>query len=198
MNLLNLFPVPVAIFKSDRVLSDEELSFINSLDCRDNIGNKISVENSILDKPEMGLIRDWIQNCLREYFDAAHKPVQEVELKITQSWVNFSEPGQFHHKHAHQNSLVSGVFYLKTNLDDRINFYRSGHQELKVQPKELNIYNSDSWWLEAIEGQLILFPSWLHHAVPNVQGKDTRVSLAFNTFPTGLLGDELTSFRLDL
>jgi hypothetical protein len=27
--------------------------------------------------------------------------------------------------------------------------------------------------------------------VPNVQGSDTRISLSFNTFPMGTIGDEM-------
>jgi hypothetical protein len=31
---------------------------------------------------------------------------------ITQSWLNYTETNQYHHKHEHPNSLVSGVFYV--------------------------------------------------------------------------------------
>ncbi len=36
---------------------------------------------------------------------------------ITQSWLNYTETNQYHHKHQHPNSLVSGVFYI--NCDDK-------------------------------------------------------------------------------
>lgn len=196
--MLNLFPIPVAVYKIDRELTREELAFIDELNQRPNIGNKSSVNNYILNEPEMASLGDWIKNRLFEYFDEVYKPKQNVDLKITQSWVNFSQPNQFHHKHAHGNSLVSGVFYFKTNPTDKINFHGDKWQQLEIEAREFNIYNSETWWLEAMEGNLILFPSYLQHSVPVVDGEKTRVSMAFNTFPTGLMGNEmnLTAVRL--
>jgi uncharacterized protein (TIGR02466 family) len=120
-------------------------------------------------------------------------------LYITQSWANYTEQGQFHHKHAHPNSFISGVFYVQSdNAKDRIYFYKDGYSQLKVPPKEWNLYNSDSWWFEAITGRLVLFPSSLTHMVVAVESEKTRVSLSFNTFLKGYVGseDELTGLRL--
>ena len=46
---------------------------------------------------------------------------------------------------------------------------------------------------------LILFPSRLTHMVETVKGEDTRISLSFNTFPVGLVGEEmdLTGLKLE-
>jgi uncharacterized protein (TIGR02466 family) len=114
--------------------------------------------------------------------------------------VNYSEPGQYHHKHAHPNSFVSGVFYIQTNPNDKIFFYRDGYSQIKFPPAEWNSWNSESWWFEAITGRLILFPSSLTHMVPTVEGEDVRVSLSFNTFPAGTVGEEmdLTGLKLEV
>jgi hypothetical protein len=39
----------------------------------------------------------------------------------------------------------------------------------------------------------------LQHMVPNVQGEDVRISMSFNTFPVGVVGEEmsLTGLRLE-
>ena len=52
---------------------------------------------------------------------------------------------------------------------------------------------------EATTGKLILFPSSAQHMVPQVQGEETRISLSFNTFPVGMIGEEvdLTGLRLE-
>jgi hypothetical protein len=46
---------------------------------------------------------------------------------------------------------------------------------------------------------LILFPSSLTHMVPTIQGEQTRISLSFNTFPVGTVGEEmdLTGLKLE-
>ena len=199
MNMHHLFPTPVGFFELGRELTDEELFFVRELETRPNMGNTTSTNNFVLRDPVMTGLRSWIEDCVSEYFKATANPKHDVSLRVTQSWCNYSEPGQFHHKHAHPNSYVSGVFYVQTNPDDRIYFYRDGYQQIKFPPLEWNQYNSESWWFDATTGKLILFPSSAQHMVPQVQGEETRISLSFNTFPVGMVGEEvdLTGLRLE-
>lgn len=70
---------------------------------------------------------------------------------------------------------------------------------IKLPPSEWNVWNSESWWFEVGTGDLVLFPSHLQHMVETVQGEQTRISLSFNTFPVGLVGEEvdLTGLRVE-
>ena len=200
MQLHNLFPIPIGFTNIDRSLSDEELIFIRNLETRPNTGNTTSFNNFVLRDPVLTSLRSFIEDSVSEYFKATVNPKHNVSLKITQSWFNYSEPGQFHHKHAHPNSYISGVFYVQTNLSDKIYFYKECWQQIKLTPETWNPYNSESWWYEATVGKLILFPSSLTHMVPEVAGDKTRISLSFNTFPVGALGEEvdLTGLRLEV
>jgi hypothetical protein len=93
---------------------------------------------------------------------------------------------------------VSGVLYLKAAKErDKIYFYKDGYQQVKLPTDNYNVYNSDSWWFEVGAGDLMLFPSSLTHMVETVQDED-RVSLAFNTFPVGYVGDESSLTALHL
>ena len=197
MVMHGLFAQPVGMF--DRAITDEEKAVLIDLETRPNTGNTTSVDNLVLRRSQLTDLRAWIEDCVGEYFKATTNPKHDVSLRITQSWVNYSEQGQYHHKHAHPNSLVSGVFYVQTNPDDRIYFYRAGYQQIRFPTSEWNTWNSESWWFEAITGRLILFPSSLEHMVPTVEGEQTRVSLSFNTFPVGTVGEEmdLTGLRLE-
>ena len=200
MNLHGLFAQPVGFFDLGRELSDEEKFFLMELEQRPNMGNRTSANNFVLRDKLMTSLRGWMEDCVAEYFKATTNPKHDVTLRLTQSWVNYSEPGQYHHKHAHPNSFVSGVFYIQTNPNDKIFFYRDGYQQIKFPPAEWNSWNSESWWFEAITGRLILFPSSLTHMVPTVEGEDVRVSLSFNTFPAGTVGEEmdLTGLKLEV
>lgn len=196
----NLFPTPVAIYKLDRELTEEELVFIKSQETRPNTGNATSIDNTILRNQSMTKLRDFIESNVSEYFKTVYSPKHNVNLRITQSWINYTDPGKYHHKHAHPNSFVSGVFYPQANRKtDKIYFYRDGFQQIKFPPSDWNLWNSDSWWFEVGTGDLILFPSSLIHMVETVKGEDTRISLSFNTFPVGLVGDEidLTGLKLE-
>jgi uncharacterized protein (TIGR02466 family) len=195
----NLFPIPVGIYKLNRDLTEQELVFINGQETRPNMGNKTSKDSTILRNKELTKLRDFIETSVADYFKSTHNPKHNVSLRITQSWCNYTEPGQFHHKHAHNNSFVSGVFYPQVNKEtDKIYFYRDGYQMIKFPPEEWNIWNSDSWWFEVDIGDLILFPSSLIHMVDTVQGNQTRISLSFNTFPVGIVGEEMELTRLKI
>ena len=199
LNIHNLFPIAIGFADIGRPLSSDELSFIKNLKVRSNVGNQTSINNFILRNAELTLLRSFIEDALTNYFKLTVNPKHNVSLRVTQSWCNYSEPRQYHHKHAHPNSYISGVFYVQTNADDRIYFYRDGWQQIKFPPEQWNPYNSESWWFEATAGKLILFPSSLTHMVPEVKGDDTRISLSFNTFPVGVVGEEmdLTGLKLE-
>jgi uncharacterized protein (TIGR02466 family) len=199
LSIHNLFPTAVGFAELNRPLSDEELFFVRQLETRQNTGNTTSTDNFVLRSPVLTSLRSFIEDSVAEYFKATTNPKHDVTLRVTQSWVNYSEPGQYHHKHAHPNSFISGVFYIQTNPNDKIYFYRSGWQQIKFPPAEWNTYNSESWWYEAVAGKLILFPSSLEHMVPTVEGDVVRISLSFNTFPVGMVGEEvdLTALRLE-
>lgn len=191
LSIHSLFPTAVGFANLGRPLSDEELNFIRNLETRPNQGNMTSANHFVLREPALSSIRDFIEEAVAGYFSTIINPKHEVKLRITQSWCNYSSVGQYHHKHAHPNSYISGVFYAQTNPDDRIEFHRESWQQIKFPTEHYNDYNSDSWWFEAYTGRLILFPSSLIHTVPQVKGDTVRISLSFNTFPVGTVGEDL-------
>jgi uncharacterized protein (TIGR02466 family) len=193
MPIHNLFPTPVGMYKLDRDLTEKELGFIKNQETRPNMGNATSVNNTILRHKAMTKLRDFIESSVSEYFKTIYNPKHQVSLRVTQSWTNYTEPGQWHHKHAHPNSFVSGVFYPQANKEtDKIYFYRGGFDMVKLPPENYNSWNSESWWFDVGTGDLILFPSSLEHMVETVQGDQTRISLSFNTFPVGNIGEEVS------
>lgn len=195
----NLFPTPVGMYKLERDLTAKELSFLKKQETRNNTGNTTSINNTILKSKELTQLRDFIETKVSEYFTTVYNPKHNVNLKITQSWANYTEPGQYHHKHEHPNSFVSGVFYVQADkAKDRIYFYRNGYQQIKFPPSDWNVWNSESWWFEVGTCDLVLFPSSLTHMVPTVESDQTRISLSFNTFPVGNVGEEMDLTGLQL
>ena len=195
----NLFPTPVSFFELGREFSDEETDFLLNLEQKPNDGNTTSKERHLLDNPKLASLREFMDASVSAYFKEIYSPKNEVSLRITQSWVNYTKPGQWHHKHAHPNSLISGVFYIKANKEtDRIHFFKDGYQQIKLPVDQFNLYNSESWWLPVGTGELILFPSSFTHMVEAIKGEDLRVSMSFNTFPVGYVGDDdsLTGLHL--
>lgn len=193
----NLFPTPIGFFKYDGELDKD---FLINQPQRANEGNTTSEDTYILKHKKLLNLRQFIEKCLHEYLMATYCPKNDTRLKLTQSWLNWTKPGQHHHKHAHPNSLISGCFYVNAHrTTDKIFFYREDYQRIDMPPVEWNPYNSKSWWYSVGSGDLVLFPSSLTHMVQPVEGEDTRISLAFNTFPIGVIGDEnsLTALQLE-
>lgn len=195
----HLFPTPVSSFTLGRDLTGEESEFLLKQEQKLNQGNTTSANRKLLEDPKLAALRGFIDESLNAYFKTIYSPKQDVKLRITQSWSNYTKPGQHHHKHAHPNSLISGVFYVQANKEsDKIYFYRDGYQQIKLPVDQWNAFNSESWWLPVETGQLLLFPSHFTHMVETVKGEEERVSLAFNTFPAGHIGDDdaLTGLHL--
>lgn len=200
MNLQSLFPTPVAFVEMPRQFTKKELNTLIKQEQRPNMGNTTSINNYLLDLDELANFRSFIQSSVDEYFKTVYSPKHNVSLRITQSWTNYTTANQFHHKHAHPNSIVSGVFYIQTDPNrDKIHFYRTGYTQIKFPTDNWNMFNSESWWFEAVPNRLILFPSYLEHMVESLPSDaETRISLSFNTFPIGTIGegDDLTQLIL--
>lgn len=193
MRILGLFPTPVGIYDLDRSLSERELRFLSEQPQRPNRGNTTSEVTTVLDQPPMRRFRTWVQAQVDHFFKEVYSPANtDLRLRITQSWTNHTQGRQYHHKHTHPNSLISGVFYVRSRDDhDRIFFFHEPHKTLKIPAGDFNAYNSESWWLEARQNCLLLFPSHLSHMVEALpEDADTRISLSFNTFPVGDMGGE--------
>ena len=88
--------------------------------------------------------------------------------------------------------MISGVFYISTEEDDKITFTDPNGkvgEQIKFEPKEYNIWNATNWFFPVNNNELILFPSWLVHKVdPNEKATKDRISISFNTFVRGTLG----------
>lgn len=190
-NIFGVFPKPVGIFRLDKAVTAAERKFILDQPRTQNEYNTTSVENYLLKNKKLSRLKTFFDECVQTFLETIYAPAQDVSLRITQCWANYSEKGQAHHPHAHPNSLVSGVFYVQTDkATDKIYFIRSGYEQIQLPPKLYNQWNSESWWFEAEENTLILFPSGLSHRVDPVVVDQTRVSLSFNTFPIGILGEK--------
>ena len=200
-NVHGLFPTPVLFAKFHREWTKEEKEFFEETakSTTQNTGNKTSADRYVLDHPVMKEIREYYQFYLNYYMEKIYAPKYSVETYITQSWMNYTDTGQYHHKHAHPNSWLSGCIYVNTDREkDRITFYKEGYNRINLPTENFNLYNSESWWFSVGTGDIVIFPSYLTHMVEQTTSNDTRVSIAINTFLKGYIGDEhsLTGLHL--
>ena len=194
--ILRLFSVP--LYQTSIGINEEEKKVLMGekqwVGQEDNILIQ-SEDDQILNLDGVERIKNEISKHIKKYIKSVISPLEDdTEFIITQSWINIINDG-FHHKHRHQNSVISGVFYVNT-LKDFIEFdspLAPLWDMLSVPSKELNEFNSFNYRQQVHPGKLILFPSYLTHGVPGrfkTEGIDQqpRCSVSFNTFPVGRLG----------
>ena len=189
----SIFPIPIYTTSMERGFTKQELQFVNEQKkhCTNNTGNINTKDNYILNRKEFKNIKKFLDKHCKEYLDTVICPKNNIELYITQSWLNYTEADQYHHQHAHPNSVVSGVFYFDSDIEkDKILFTKGGYQQIspETDKEKFNLWNSDTWFFPVKTGDLIMFPSSTTHQVETKQGNNTRISLAFNTFYKGSVG----------
>ena len=190
----NIFPTPIYTTKIDRKFTKQELKFVNEQKkhCMSNTGNINTKDNYVLNRKEFKNIKKFLDKHCKNYLNTVICPKNNINLYITQSWLNYTETNQYHHKHAHPNSIISGVFYFDSDIkNDKILFSSSkGYEQIKpiIDETKYNIWNSETWFFPVETGNLFMFPSSTNHQVETKQGTNTRISLAFNTFYKGTVG----------
>lgn len=201
-DIINLFPTPVMKFNYNNKITDvEQKTFSEYLaDSVTNEGNLSSVNTDVLADPRLLEIKNFIINGIQTYFNTIICPANNVEPYITLSWLNLTQRGGYHHKHAHANSIISGVFYINANKNyDKIIFYKNDYiNNIEFVSTNFNSYNSSLWWIETATRDLLLFPSNLPHSVPIHEQHYDRISLSFNVFVRGELGSKDTLNYLKL
>jgi len=199
----SIFPTPIYTTKMGRGFTKQELNFVKEQKkhCKNNQGNINTKDNYILNRKEFKNIKKFLDKNCKEYLDTVICPKNNIELYITQSWLNYTETNQYHHQHSHPNSVVSGVLYFDSDIkNDKILFSKQGYEQIKpeIDETKFNFWNSGSWWFPVETGDLFMFPSSTIHQVETKKGNNTRISLAFNTFYKGTVGSDSALTQLIL
>jgi len=158
-----------------------------------NYGNYVSTDTQVLDQPDSKEIKKFIQFHLENYYKTVFGDTSTKTKKvITQSWLNMNRKNEYHHEHTHQNSIVSGVFYINTSQEDVIKFINFKYDQINVYDTdaEPTPFNSIETPFKVSTGDLLMFPSSTYHSVPIIkEDKNIRISMAFNTFIRGTVGE---------
>ena len=195
MIIHQLFPEPVYFTALGRQLTKRELKEINTQKTKTfkNVGNATSNNTYVLENKALKNLKEDLYKMVLDYFDKVVCTDNSITPYITQSWLNYTKANQFHHKHRHANSYISGVFYIAANDKvDKIVFHKSdgAPQRIQLNVTKYNTFNSQTWWYSVKTGDLILFPSYLTHGVNKKKETDTRISLSFNVFFKGTIGNK--------
>jgi uncharacterized protein (TIGR02466 family) len=116
---------------------------------------------------------------------------------IPEMWANISHSGHSNQYHFHPGSFWSAVAYIDDGYDGDRDPLLGGELQLldprmpmiRMTAPDLRLKDGDgaaqpSEFLHRPEaGTIVLFPSWLQHAVRPFHGRGTRISIAINLVP---------------
>jgi uncharacterized protein (TIGR02466 family) len=192
--ITQLFSIPLYRTNLERNLSSEEKKFVeeNFENTTVNLGkNSISNNTYILNESKFKNLKDFFVTHINKYFEEVLSIKNNLQPYITQSWINYNNKDQEHHIHVHPNSVISGVFYINSHIEnDSIYFKRDDDQIFFNQIKQYNKYNCNEFRIPVETGLLLLFPSNLKHFVKRNDKNYTRISLSFNVFVKGTIGSK--------
>ena len=185
---------------TDKIISMIDNHFENSgtntsIDV-DNISS-VSISKSILELENFIDLKKQLMNELNNFF---HNVMNyESDFKITTSWFTKSQNSQSSNYHNHNNSMFSGILYLRTDENSGdISFEDFNNRRYKLNVKEYNIYNCTEYQIKPNDGLLILFPSEVHHKILKNNSNIVRHSLAFNIIPVGEIGSNDSYLNIEV
>lgn len=187
-----LFPSPLVVCGKKYEFTIAEKQYISELEMIDNIGNLMSKNDKVLDSKELADLKLFIDEQVFNFKKNLLKIKDQNEIYITQSWVNSSGPNQYHARHKHPNSVISGVMFLDEDNDESLPPIRF-HRTLDMFPlqfsfDELNEFNASAREFDPEQGMLMLFPSLVEHDVDRNTSGRMRTSISFNTYVRGIVG----------
>jgi uncharacterized protein (TIGR02466 family) len=193
--VIGLFPTPFmrAPGTLGRPLVQGLIEHFTRQATQDNNSSSRLVHTTMLKPSDSPLLVDAATLITPKLADfGAHLFGERIGWSLKEMWVNVLDTGGHQAMHNHANSFISGVVYLTpTHAGSQTVFMRSpggtdflfknDHPDMTPGP-----FNADKWVSPAPEpGDMVLFPSYLMHAVPPNQG-DRRITLSFNAIQVRL------------
>ena len=115
-------------------------------------------------------------------------------------WANVSPPGSSNRHHSHPGAYWSAVYYVDDGYggssdrelggelvlyDPRMPMIRMTAPDLRFKGPD-GSPDHDEIFIRPSAGRIVMFPSWLNHAVLPYQGHGTRISIAVNLTPVAM------------
>jgi hypothetical protein len=120
---------------------------------------------------------NWIQECVDK---VSEKHFNNLKLSIVDSWLTKNQFGDRPVFHSHKYSIVSGLLYFSTFKNSKTLFKSTDpwRNHLPIMPS-----NENEFSVTPEKGKLIIWRSDILHTIqPHSDIKNTRYTLAFNTF----------------
>ena len=158
------------------------------------------VSNTIKSTPCMAAM-SVDENILETNFKFLYDPIDEIVSKVMSelgfvkyniftSWMTKTAIGYRHGlDHMHCNSFYSGILYLTDNASPIIFRHPMPWRwSSGLDDKNDGMVKSNQFVMSPMKGDIVLFPSHVHHLIMPHKDPQVRYSIAFNIHPIGQYG----------
>ena len=192
IHINNLFPTPVMRVEKfiDAATSEQLVAEIRKQCQQTNAHSELLSHSEVIQpesSPHYAALGEQAAPYIRDFGFLLFG--ENLDWSIKEIWMNRLSTGGHQMMHTHANSFISGVVMLTDcdpsahtlfhrEMGGRQFIFSNTHAESAVTP-----YNAERWVASDIQrGDLMLFPSYMLHAVPENLGGE-RITIAFNALP---------------
>ena len=123
-------------------------------------------------------LNHWINKSVARY---VHETKTEFKPKRYTSWFNIYKKGDYQEVHVHPNSIVSAVYFLKSNEKCSSLIMQPPFQDQRdIRKVDGSVGPNTTIEYTPVPGRLIVFRSYLPHCVGRHQDEGDRITLAYN------------------
>lgn len=135
--------------------------------------------------PELESLRRWIDQGFGAIMGRELETTEFKSRYAVVGWANINEYGDYNRTHIHSNNHWSGVYYVDIGKPDQSVGPNGAIEFLDPRPavgvfEFPGITATGTWTLLPESGLMLMFPSWLRHAVLPYYGESSRITVAFN------------------
>lgn len=104
----------------------------------------------------------------------------EVAVVAGRSWASVYRRGDRHPAHFHPNTAISAIYYVHGPDACELDLIDPRSNVDYFDPGVLFAGEGQNVRLRCTPGELVLFPGWLKHSVPEFDGEGVRISMSWN------------------
>lgn len=128
---------------------------------------------------EFSNLNDWVNKQVIEYCENLN--INTNTLSNNGSWFNIYNKNDFQETHVHPSSVISAIYVLTCDYDGAKIYFNSPINNMyHVKKSRQKVEMVDQIICKSIPGTLLIFPSYLPHAVERHESDNIRISLSYN------------------
>ncbi len=160
---------------------------------KSNVGGGYQSPFNLMHKQELSPLYDFIIQQSLEICGELN--MNSIRIGISGSWVNINDKRSASNISHNHEGILSGIFYLKApHGSGKIYFKNPGMNTLWEGfrfVEQRNEMTGELVNVDPIEGEILIWPSYLHHGVLPNEHDDERISIAFNVsgIPANMIND---------